>query len=237
MFQTMTPMTEEILKRPDPMRWEYREVLEVKKSKISNKYINNFYRLNCSEDILNICYPINNREKEITEAYGIYRILKSLVLKNQDIKYRIVDLCAGNALSSIMAAFMLPISTCHAVDIKKRERDWDRIKKFYYCELDIYSDFIYSLINENTIIISTHPCSKLALRVIDIFKKSKAKHLLLMPCCTGEISYSDNPSKFLYKALGKYKYWCYSLASLVNGKLKEDINIISPKNIIITAAK
>lgn len=236
MFLTETPITRTILENNKAFEWKYYEVFDIK-PKHSNKYVDAFNQLNCSKDILDICYPINNLDKEITEAYSIYRILKSLVLKNQKNKYNVLDLCAGNALTSILAAFMLPIKYASAVDIQKREREWERIKKFKYYEMDIYSEYVQCLSNENTVIVSTHPCSKLALRVIDIFKNSKAKHLIMMPCCTGEINFPDNPSKYLYKAIGKYRYWCYSLASQVNGKLKEDRNIISPKNVIIIATK
>jgi hypothetical protein len=43
-----------------------------------NKYVKEFYKLSCSQEIIDIVSPINNLEKEITESMSIIKKLKKL---------------------------------------------------------------------------------------------------------------------------------------------------------------
>lgn len=200
------------------------------------RYLDEFMSLKCCGDVMNTVGHLghkSNAVKEITESMALLRQIRKPVLK-RPWQYSILDLCAGNALTSVLSVYVLPVEKATAVDKRQRERNWDSAKRFSYLNQDIYNDSIFNLVTDKTIICSIHPCSGLAERVIEIYQKSKAPYLLMMPCCGGNITVK---SQFLRDKLGRYGCWCYQLSEKVNGSLTQDENCISPKNIIITAKK
>ncbi len=198
------------------------------------KYLGKFLSLDCCGDILNIVTPMSHAPKEITESMAIIERLRGEVLHNP-MKYQILDLCAGNALTSLTSVFLLPVKQAVAVDKKKRNRDYHKANRFRYVELDIFTDETFNFIDENTIIISVHPCRGMAVRVVEIYNNSPARSLYLMPCCIGK--YRIPAKQFLCENLGKYQAWCYYLASLCNGSIEIDENCISERNAVISAHK
>ena len=198
------------------------------------KYLGKFLSLDCCGDILNIVTPISHAPKEITESMAIIERLRGEVLPNP-MKYQILDLCAGNALTSLTSVFLLPVKQAVAVDKKKRNRDYHKANRFRYVELDIFTDETFNFIDENTIIISVHPCRGMAARVVEIYNNSPARSLYLMPCCIGK--YRIPAKQFLCENLGKYQAWCYYLASLCNGSIEIDANCMSKANAVISAHK
>ena len=198
------------------------------------KYLGKFLSMDCCGDILNIVTPISHAPKEITESMAIIERLRGEVLPNP-MKYQILDLCAGNALTSLTSVFLLPVKQAVAVDKKKRNRDYHKANRFRYVELDIFTDETFNFIDENTIIISVHPCRGMAARVVEIYNNSPARSLYLMPCCIGK--YRIPAKQFLCENLGKYQAWCYYLASLCNGSIEIDANCISKVNAVISAHK
>ena len=206
------------------------------------KHIQKFLYLKAAGDIINACFPILNSEKEITETMAIIQHLRKIILDDEKNKYTIYDFCAGNALTSVTSAFLLPIKKAIAFDIKERERRWHLVNKFEYRQKDdgdIYK-FNINEIDENSIIIGIHPCCDLSKKIIEIYNNSKAKYLILMPCCYGQINpgftYSDD---FLKRMGGEFNLWCIELVSLCKGKklVTLDKGCLSEKNIIIKAKK
>jgi len=147
-----------------------------------SEYMERFLSLKCSGDVLNAVGSMHKPEKEITESMGIIKHLKSIVLLEK-MKYSVIDLCAGNALTSILAIHMLPIKEVIAIDKKKRSGHYEKVKRFRYYEMDI-KDCAYAI--SDTILIAVHPC-KTADFIVDIFNDTpRAKHLIMMPCCNGD---------------------------------------------------
>ncbi len=91
------------------------------------KYLDEFLRLDCCGDILNIVTPLSH-------AYA------------------------------------------SAVDKKKRNRDYCKANRFTYIQQDIFDNKIYEHINENTILISVHPCKGMAFRAIEIYNNLVSAH-------------------------------------------------------------
>jgi hypothetical protein len=149
--------------------------------------------------------------------------------------YELLDLCAGNALGSILSVYLLPFKKAVAIDKSPRKRNYGSVRRFEYVDLDIYSDKVFDYISNNTVILAIHPCARLAERVVEIYKKSPAEHLILMPCCHGKVS-MDIP-QVLRIELGRYLVWCWYLSILAGGDLRVDKNCLSPKNGIIIAHK
>jgi hypothetical protein len=202
------------------------------------QYIDEFLSLRCSGDVLSIVSPLGKKSsKEITESIGMIKRIRQVILA-KPLEYNILDLCAGNALTSILAAFILPITYACAVDIKPRKRTWGNTKRFVYINQDIYDDSILNLTNENTILISVHACEKLAERIIDIYLRSKAKHLYLMPCCVNtNYKTTFGVPDSLRKKFGNYNLWSLYLTNKAKGRFILDTKILSPCNAIVIAKK
>jgi hypothetical protein len=177
--------------------------------------------------------PLGNKAmKEVTESMAVIKRLKKYVLPEPG-KYRLYDLCAGNALTGVIAAHLLPFAETIAIDYRKRERDWGRVRRFSYRNEDIL-EMDPDSIPENSILIGVHPCGELSSKIIDLYQESKADHLVIMPCCNGEI---DKLNRFLVEQMGPYLAWSYQLAQHAQGQIEIDESVLSPKNAIITASK
>jgi len=202
------------------------------------KYVDYFLKLKCSSYVLSIVNPISaGPAKEISEAVTIIKRLREETLK-EPMKYNVLELCAGNPLPSILSVFCQPVDYAVAVDKRIIERKWEEVRRFKYLKMDIYNDDIFSLINDNTIMISSHCCSSLAKRIIDIYNNSVARSLYMIPCCIGKMIPADFPQKeFLKEEIGKYKTWAVYLSMLCNGKLDQDNYCLSPANVLIRAKK
>ena len=195
-------------------------------------YISKFLSLKSAGDILNIVNPIAHCAKEITESMGVIKRLRNIALK-EPMKYTLYDLCAGNALTSVIAAHLLPVKNVIALDIRPRKRRWEDCKRFEYIFSDIYKlspDFFA----EDSIIIGVHSCKNLAKKIIELYNQSQAKHLVLMPCCEGSLS---DQYQLVCNEMGKQFTWCLELQVACNGRMYKDQKVISPKNYIIVANK
>jgi hypothetical protein len=196
-------------------------------------YVSQFLSMKCCGDVLNIVNPLgNSAQKEITESMGIINHLRDIVLKDP-MKYTIYDICAGNALTSVIACHLLPIKSATAIDIRDRNRKWNKCRNFNYVFEDIYS-IKPEFFEEDSIIIGVHSCRNLAKQIIKLYNNSKAKYLLLMPCCEGGLS---GKHQLICDKIGKSMTWALELAILCDGKMYQDNKILSPKNIIIVAKK
>jgi len=162
------------------------------------KYIAMFLRLRCAGDVLNVVSPIQNITKEITESMAVIKYIKRITIK-QPMKYTIYDLCAGNALTSVLSVFMLPVKNAVSIDKKDRKRKWHLADRFKYLVKSIY-DIKIREIEKDSIIISVHPCTSLAKEVIRIYNESSAKYLIIVPCCVGKIK---GLPEFITNKLGK----------------------------------
>jgi len=210
------------------------------------RYLDYFLGLRCAPDIMAAVGRICKPSKEITETMSILRGVRSISLKDK-MKYTLVDLCAGNCLNSITAIHFLPLKYAIAVDIRDRK---DRITKrnrystehsvdrFEYVQANIFEDEIN--IPEHSIIVSTHPCSNLAKRVIEIFEEAEnAKAMFIMPCCHGKPEKFSVPT-LIGDKLDSYEVWCYYLYNMISvksKKIRHDNKVLSPKNIVISAWK
>ncbi len=202
------------------------------------KYVEMFLRLRCSSDVLELLSPIGSGYcKEISEAMTLRNKIRSLTLDNP-MKYNILELCAGNPISSILSLFSLPISRAVAVDKRKVNRKYARVRRFNYIEKNIYDKDIVDLIDENTIILASHACKNLSVRIIEIYKNSKSNFLYCLPCCVGDIS-DEFKKLFIYSLTGSNKYdiWSRYLEYISGGIMETDNNCLSPCNNIIIAKK
>lgn len=203
----------------------------------TNRYLDEFFSLRCAPDVLATVGRVQNMSKEITEAMAMIRHVRSIIRRNPDERYHLLDLCAGNALTSVISAHLFPNLTCEAVDIKPRQREWWRTNRFVYTRADIRGSLGVTT-PRHIIIAACHPCSSLARCVINQYY-SIGRHLILMPCCVGG---SRNVPQMLRDKLGSYGSWCYDLyceASMYcfDSNMIEDKHVLSPNNIIITADK
>lgn len=202
-------------------------------------YVERFLNLKCSTDILDILKPIHSGiSKEISEAFSMIRRVKTIIM-GKDKKYNILELCAGNPLFSVTSAFLLPVEESVAIDLHIPKREYSKVRKFEYSKFDIFNNNIFDYIDEDTIIVSIHPCNNLAIRITDIYNKSKSQYLFMMPCCVKKQPIIKSNMKFIIDELGNYKAWVYYLSTLCHGKISivVDNYCLSDRNIVISASK
>ena len=208
---------------------------------MNNEYVSRFLSLKCSGDVLNAVSRGGKPPKEITESMAVIKHLKKFALE-EPMKYAVIDLCAGNALTSVLSVFMLPIKEAIAIDKKKRNGHYEDVKRFEYIEKDIrYASFYPRQTGSKAILISVHPC-KAANLVINIYNRFDVfKHLILVPCCND--NYQDVTAwNWLRKAkrVSSYDLWTLHLANMIEDSkisIYTDDQIMSPKNNIIVASR
>lgn len=202
------------------------------------QYINEFLRLKCVADVMASVGDLGkNSAKEITESMAAIKKARSVFLASTYTPITIYDLCAGNALTGTLISFLFKVEHVYAIDRKLRKRRWELISNFTYLTENI-NDFDEKRIERNALIIAVHPCSTLAVRVCDIYNKSAAKHLIMLPCCVGNMP--DIGSKYPHivrEKISRYTLWSLYLAEKVHGDIHEDKKCLSPANHVITATK
>ena len=198
----------------------------------ANPYLSEFLSLRCAPDVLVSAFPVKRAAKEITESMAAIKHIRGVALK-EPLKYFLYDLCAGNALTSVIAAHLLPIKGAVAIDKRQRKRNWANAKKFSYIIEDIgrlSPDFF----PEDSIIVSVHACRSLAKKIVELYRRSDASRMVLMPCCIGEF---DKRYQFIADITGKYYAWAFQLAEMADGRVHIDKNILSPSNALVVAEK
>lgn len=201
---------------------------------LKNQYISKFIKLDCASDVLGITSLKNkNVAKEITESMAVIKRLKKITLKEPG-KYTLYDLCAGNALTSLISVYSLPIKEAIAIDNACRDGNWARAKNFSYQQHDIH-DLQPNFFKNDSILISVHPCKSLTTRVVELYNESsQASNLILIPCCDGTITPEYG---FSIKLFGSYYAWSFQHAIMAKGIMTIDEKILSPRNAVIRAEK
>ena len=211
-------------------------------SKRGNRYLDEFFNLKCAGDVLNAVAPLNNAAKEVTEAMAAVRRLKPFFLR-RPMALTLVDLAAGNALTSILAVHLLPAKMAYAVDKEPRRRPgYAKVERFYYADGDIFT-MDFGLRAEacwpgEKVLVSIHPCAALATRVVDLYNAMpRAVGLVLMPCCHSPQKGGKRiPTAFRQRISG-YEAWAWWLAELAGGDLIVDRDVLSPCNAVVVAKK
>ena len=201
---------------------------------MGNRYLDEFFSLRCSADVLQACAPVNNGAQEITEAMGMRRVLKDIVLApGNKCKYHVLDLCAGNGLFGLVAVHTLPVRTVTAIDIRPRKFRLEQVQRYQYLFRDIYDDVP---VIDPSIVCGIHACRGLALRITDIYLNSpNAKKLILMPCC--ECGTMPTRHQVILDRIPAPLRWVWYLADHVDGNIIHDNHILSARNYIIVAEK
>lgn len=203
------------------------------------QYINEFLGLKCVADVMASVGSLGkNAAKEITESMAVIKRARSIFLDSTyTTPITVYDLCAGNALTSVLISFLFKVDHVYAIDKKPRERRWELINSFTYLTKDI-NNIDEESVEKDSLIIAVHPCSKLATHVCTLYNKSAAKYLIMLPCCVG--SMPDIGSRYPHivrEKVSKYTLWSLCLAEKVNGNVHEDKKCLSPANHVITATK
>lgn len=207
---------------------------------MGNRYIDKFFSLRCAPDVLATVGTVAKTEKELTEAIGVLRHVQRIVLRDKQKQFLLLDFCAGNALTSVLAVHLFANVSAIAIDKLPRERNWHLAQRFQYLTRDIFQPVGKLLDGRETIAIGVHACGGLANQIIRYYATyTDIRHMVLLPCCTGTLI--PMPA-LLNEKLDRYEQWAYSLYLQVEsyGKvcnIVRDRHIQSPKNIIVTAHK
>jgi len=192
-----------------------------------NDLVDQFLSLRCAGDVLNSVTPMNNPGKEITESMALLGYAKNLALK-YPMELTLWDLCAGNALTGILAAHYLPFKHVIAVDRKPHSRPgYKNVKRWEYRQGEIDS----LKIGANDVLVASHPCQA-AEDICHLFNASPAMAVFILPCCQGKIH--RRFMQLVRDKMNSYELWCLYLARLLDGDCSaRDLKIASPKNIIV----
>ena len=205
-----------------------------------NRYVQDFYRLRCHQDILAITGNIDKFEKAVSESMAMLGVIKRNALKRPG-KYHLFDLCAGKGLTGLLAAFTLPLLGVTAIDIALPENieHYANVRGYRYIAGDITKDSARCLsgipLSIPAIFTGTHACDELAHYIINDAQNDyeEDSELVLMPCCP-TINHQI-PSDVATK-IGPYlTYVCDLTLRLVakRGTFKVDPLVLSTKNAII----
>jgi len=201
----------------------------------SNRYVDLFHSLRCSQEVLRAVEPLNQSSKEISEAMALIRAIKPCVMEHRG-RVTLLDLCAGNALTAILAAHLLPIKEAIAVDRQPVFREAHAgVRGFSYRKADIaepeFLDAIRGRISGPVIVTAVHPCADLASLSIDIGRRLNAVYVAVMPCCNGTMP--PVPS-FIADRCSAYQSFCAYLSFRFGLRGRDDTDVLSPKNVVLS---
>ncbi len=178
--------------------------------------------------------------KEVSEAYGVRRLIRPYLLR--DPFYVVVDVGAGKGIFTTLTALMHPKTKVVAIDPDESVK-WEHLKNLKNVEtykLSIYSEEFLKLLKgfKKVIMVGIHLCTHLAIRFAQVYNQLEEVRVgVLVPCCVGD--YPEQTFKVIEEEIDKYTAWSIYLATLFKGKVKtrRDSRILSPKNILILATK
>ena len=200
-----------------------------------NPLLEHFLNLRCAGDVLNAVSPINNPSKEITESMALWKWLRPHALEQPDY-WSVLDLCAGNALTSILAVHSLPIREAFAIDKTPRERPGHKfVRRFHYLEWNIHNGFAPPD-TRHWLVIASHPCGTLAERVLTIGRDMNAPTAALT-CCrsSGKLPIlARNIISLFPGQRDRYAAWSLALANQFDAKIRFVRSVLSPCNILIS---
>ena len=197
---------------------------------------------------LGLSAKLNGVIKEITEAVGVMDELSGVMANIGPDRWTVIDCCAGNGLlgMSIAMYFDKLVKRVISVDVRKvsvptpESIELINKKGYDYSYMNASVSDMYRFVNdEPTAIVSVHPCGKSALDVIDLFNRTNASLLVMIPCC---IDHRTLKSMRYVSRRHPYRYeeWCYILADMISTGVVDvirDKGILTPVNTVITATK
>ena len=151
--------------------------------------------------------------KEYWETHDVYKKSIPYILKKLNLSrfHTIHDFCAGHganipyAITRNKAKYGVAHNIFAPKSSKKLWSYYGRIAaRMTYKIEDIYQEE-YNL-EDNSLVLSIHPCRGLALRVCDIAIENKAP-IVISPCCTGKI----DPFFAPFENIKKYDKWCLTV--------------------------
>lgn len=210
--------------------------------------LNEFLSLRCAGDVINAVAPLRNPCKEISESMAVVRRLKPFFLQ-RPMELCLVDACAGNALTGILAVHLLPVCWVRVMDREPRRRPGHvRVKRLDYVE-HTFGDVARDVIRAGScrwwpgsvrpaagyILTATHPCGT-ASTLVDIYRQDeRCVGLVMLLCCKGQLPITV-PQAVVDK-IGKYEAWALSLAIAAGGTYYRDARCLSPMNAVVVASK
>lgn len=195
-------------------------------------YIDQFLNLRCAADVLEAVHPILRAEKEISESMALISAIRGKCLSEPG-EWTVIDACAGNALTGILVAHLLPVAKVIAIDKRQRIREgFGRVQHFDYRVRDINDDMFWSTLPRHSMIVASHPCRDLATKLVSI-AISCSYPIAMLPCCVSRKE-MPNWARGVAREKGAYFAWLTYLACELNGKFRYDKKCISPCNGLVT---
>lgn len=196
-------------------------------------YMDQFMTYKCAGDVLNATGPMKNGPKEVSEAMAMCNQFRRITL-DDPMEWTLLDLCAGNGLTGLLAAHLLPFKEVFAVDLRPKSVP-ATVKRYTRIACNL-NDLPTELLSRPKLVVSAcHACCRAAEDVIEQYNLAVGpKRLVLMPCCVGAQRYDIKVPALLRSKLSKYELWCWYLSQLAEGDLARDPRVQSPCNCLVT---
>ena len=193
-------------------------------------YIAKFLRLRCAGDVLESIQPINRPrfDDEISEAMALVGAIRGKILKEPN-RWKIVDICAGNVLTGVIAAHLLPVEcvTLHKWRVKP---DGELLAKVRGLKVKTDADWS-SIFDNNTIVVSASPNYDIA---VEIANRCAVNNVpLAMTPANSKVAGGDKAEK--RSVHSRYEYLLNSIVDqALDAKFKMDTRIVSENFGIVT---
>lgn len=210
-----------------------------------SRLLDHFLNLRCAPDVLAAVGGLGNRAaKEVTEAMAV--VIRASKLLRALPGAGLLDVCSGNALVPVLALHWLgSLERAWALDVKPRQgRHFERVRGFEYVMRDLHE-----LTREMDppgdgplVLTCCHGCCDLATAAAELYVRcERVRGLVMMPCCVPQKFAVEARRRYpaeMYSGDGaQYRLWALRLADAVNGTLRFDHRVISPRNALVVAAK
>lgn len=214
---------------------------------LMSRYIKEFCSLVCFEDVMAVVSPVHNLPKEITESMAVKRRLRPFFSQAGHGLGPVLDLCAGNGLTGVLAAHLFDVDVI-SIDKRRRERHWELVERYKYLEQDVRSEETRALVDSKTVLVAVHPCGELPYDIVDMYNEEKAMGLILLPCCLPSKRKRSRAEllpeltrfrEFYWKQMGADSFFSLDLASRCEGRVSihVDEDILSPRRHVIVAVR
>lgn len=93
-------------------------------------YLEQFLGFRCAGDVLNAVGPMKEGPVAISQAVALFRAIRPEVMRKPN-EYQLVELCAGNAIASVLAIHTLPLKHAFAYNAREPKlAEFKQVKRF-----------------------------------------------------------------------------------------------------------
>ena len=188
-------------------------------TKTMKSLIDKFLSLRCAGDVLESVQPLTSDvTRRIGESMALIEAIRPLILKHKG-EYKLIELCSGTPLTSVIAAHLLPIehATAYVWRPKYLPGLLDRVHHFK-CHVSLAATLGDSVLPEKTIVIAPSVNPENAMFLVDLCHRNNAP-MAMIPS-RGKIRLSRAGNELVKINGSRYFAWLHDLADYCDGDVR-----------------